>query len=267
MEDLPAKRQHADEPSQSRPRRLKPPVLRKQHSVHELVPLIAASNSMPAVVVDPAAFAIMSLHAHLCTDEVIGWMAGRLADTLIEIKAAFPVKALAHENGRINVEMDPEHALQVRCEIEDKGLVIVGWYHSHPTFEATPSLMDIENQVSYQDISLGHFIGGIMSPYLSAHKMEGLFTIFHVKKNSEERKRNGHHPPYAVKFSVTGAEVEKECVQQARELVKEYRGHRRFVQLEKRWKKGIKIGEKIVKALECCGYNKSQVEEIKAELI
>ena len=53
-------------------------------------------------------------------------MGGTITDDLIEIKGAFPVNAIAHENGRINVEMDVEHALMVRTEIETLGMNIVG---------------------------------------------------------------------------------------------------------------------------------------------
>ena len=48
--------------------------------------------------------------------------------------------------------------------------------------------MDIANQISYQDISTQLFLGGIISPYYSTQKLEGLFTIFHIKKNNEEFK-------------------------------------------------------------------------------
>jgi hypothetical protein len=46
--------------------------------------------------------------------------------------------------------MDPESEIMARIEFAERGLTVVGWYHSHPTFEPTPSIRDIENQVNYQ---------------------------------------------------------------------------------------------------------------------
>lgn len=46
--------------------------------------------------------------------------------------------------------MDPVSEMAAREVFEQKGLHVVGWYHSHPTFEPEPSIRDIENQTSYQ---------------------------------------------------------------------------------------------------------------------
>jgi proteasome lid subunit RPN8/RPN11 len=34
----------------------------------------------------------------------------------------------------MNVEMDPEHQVQLVTQINDKNMRVVGWYHSHPHF-------------------------------------------------------------------------------------------------------------------------------------
>ena len=34
--------------------------------------------------------------------------------------------------------------------LRQKGLRVVGWYHSHPVFRPEPSLRDIENQQNFQ---------------------------------------------------------------------------------------------------------------------
>ena len=49
--------------------------------------------------------------------------------------------------------------------MKGKGMKCVGWYHSHPTFAAIPSRIDLENQSSYQKLVGGPFVGGIVSPY------------------------------------------------------------------------------------------------------
>lgn len=50
--------------------------------------------------------------------------------------------------------MDPVSEMAAREVFEQKGLHVVGWYHSHPTFEPEPSIRDIENQTSYQVIPM-----------------------------------------------------------------------------------------------------------------
>lgn len=40
--------------------------------------------------------------------------------------------------------------LEIQMEIEKLGLSLLGWYHSHPTNPAMPSLRDCDNQLEYQ---------------------------------------------------------------------------------------------------------------------
>lgn len=68
--------------------------------------------------------------------------------------------------------MDPEDQIAKIEEITKAGLRVVGWYHSHPTFPATPSTVDIYNQVLQQHAHReeGHaaaepYVAAIISPY------------------------------------------------------------------------------------------------------
>ena len=69
-----------------------------------------------------------------------------------------------------NVEMDPSSEMEMRNQIHDANLQVVGWYHSHPYFQPDPSLVDIHNQSSYQqlfrdeDFRDDPFIGVIVGP-------------------------------------------------------------------------------------------------------
>ncbi|KAF8920492.1 hypothetical protein BGZ58_004318, partial [Dissophora ornata] len=96
----------------------------------------------------------MDFHAHLMTAEIIGFLAGEwcAATRTIHIKAIFPCRSLPTGQNHVNVEMDPTSEFEVRQEIEKRNMRIVGWYHSHPTFTPDPSLVDIENQTSYQSL-------------------------------------------------------------------------------------------------------------------
>lgn len=51
----------------------------------------------------------------------------------------------------VNVEMDPESEVAVSINISERGLSVVGWYHSHPHFQNNPSLVDVENQTRFQN--------------------------------------------------------------------------------------------------------------------
>ena len=66
--------------------------------------------------------------------------------------------------------MDPESEMRAREVFEEKGLQVVGWNHSHPKFEPSPSVRDIENQSSYQvrKITLKDMLANI----------QGLQTLF-----------------------------------------------------------------------------------------
>ena len=48
--------------------------------------------------------------------------------------------------------MDPVSQVTARNSIAAHGLKVVGWYHSHPTFQPDPSVTDIENQGNYQQL-------------------------------------------------------------------------------------------------------------------
>ena len=52
------------------------------------------------------------------------------------------------------MELDPASEVMVRDRMAHEGYLAVGWYHSHPTFLATPSRKDVENQGNYQVASM-----------------------------------------------------------------------------------------------------------------
>ena len=46
--------------------------------------------------------------------------------------------------------MDPVSQTQASEDLAHRGLAVVGWYHSHPTFAPIPSVRDIETQTKFQ---------------------------------------------------------------------------------------------------------------------
>ncbi|KAJ1984892.1 hypothetical protein H4R34_000343 [Dimargaris verticillata] len=121
------------------------------------------------------AFLGMDFHAHLMQSEIIGFLAGKWdpATKQLDIQYAFPCRALQSpgQNASVNVEMDPTSELEVRQQIRDYDLQVVGWYHSHPCFLPDPSLVDLENQCNYQTLFRNPndmaepFVGAIVGPY------------------------------------------------------------------------------------------------------
>lgn len=103
----------------------------------------------------------MSVHSHIHRNEVIGFVSGHYIKSnimrgqtnqrdIIIIQETVPCQATEFDgNSNVdyskNVEMHPESA-QIRAkEIEQKGLNLLGWYHSHPKFEVNPSHVDVVN--------------------------------------------------------------------------------------------------------------------------
>lgn len=113
----------------------------------------------------------MDFHSYLAHTEIIGLLGGKfdVKERCLEVQCTFPCKSTstgiqvnyAPELGLIiefhltailrnQCEMDPESEMRAREVFAEKGMTVVGWYHSHPTFEPNPSVRDIENQSSYQ---------------------------------------------------------------------------------------------------------------------
>ena len=92
----------------------------------------------------------------------------------------------------VDVELDPVAELAVREIISNLGLVVVGWYHSHPLFQPDPSVTDINNQQQYQALmkdeksGLEPFIGLIVSTYdVKLPSVESHHQWFHTRPYSD----------------------------------------------------------------------------------
>jgi protein MYSM1 len=126
-----------------------------------------------AVSMSPDALLVMDFHAHLSTCEVIGLLGGTFDATSkqLSIVAAYPCRRAQGSDSSTSVELDAESQVEVACAMEERGLIPVGWYHSHPVFEPRPSAKDNENQRNYQALcrdtttGLEPWVGAIVGPY------------------------------------------------------------------------------------------------------
>lgn len=128
------------------------------------------------VSVSSRAMLLLEFHSHLAHTEVIGLLGGSWCaqEGRLKVQLAYPCKSTSTE---VQCEMDPVSEMNAREEFAKRGLVVVGWYHSHPTFVTYPSIRDIENQAAYQELFrqecpdlqgnswVEPFIGIIVNPY------------------------------------------------------------------------------------------------------
>eukprot|EP00002_Diphylleia_rotans_P020806 TRINITY_DN4039_c0_g2_i6.p1 TRINITY_DN4039_c0_g2~~TRINITY_DN4039_c0_g2_i6.p1 ORF type:complete len:679 (+),score=109.33 TRINITY_DN4039_c0_g2_i6:158-2194(+) len=152
------------------------------------------------------ALILADFHAHLSTSEIIGFLAGKWdpESRHIEVFESYPCKSLDVEQDNVNVEMDPTSAHEVREAITDAGLSVVGWYHSHPTFQPDPSIRDVENQTCYQHLCRDErndtepFVGLIVGPYDSRlPSCQSATNWFYVGTAYENKGR-----PMALEYDV-----------------------------------------------------------------
>lgn len=227
-------------PPRTRPRRHHSRPLEHPHS---LIPLISQTHPTPCTV-SRSALIHMNLHALLCESEVIGWLAGVADEEQVRIVKAFPVKAQGEtENPNMNVEMDPLAAVAVQDDILLQDLQIVGWYHSHPKFANTPSILDIESQVKQQQTARGKFLGAIVSPFWSASLPP--LCLFTVEEDLDHLSTYNHFPPCAVRFSLFGETGRDLILEIAKQLIETYSEHPQRVSLDAKWSKGKTYGEKV----------------------
>ncbi|KAJ1920441.1 hypothetical protein H4219_001278 [Mycoemilia scoparia] len=137
-----------------------------------LIPCATYTELFPEpfkVFIDSEVMFLVDLHSHMASTEIIGLLGGKYDDKnkTLHILSAFPCKSTSTT---IQCEMDPSSEIEAREGFYKLGYQAVGWYHSHPTFAPNPSVRDIHNQTSYQDLcKLGNgtepFVGIILTPF------------------------------------------------------------------------------------------------------
>lgn len=137
------------------------------------------------VVVAPQVLITMDYHSHLSVAEVIGLLGGRFdaESKKLHVLSIFPCRSIGT---RKECEMDPISEMEAVAQFASLDLMPVGWYHSHPTFEPSPSCRDIETQTMYQVLfshtadSAEPFLGFIVSPFLKSSKGRSVIECIHL---------------------------------------------------------------------------------------
>ncbi|XP_035509743.1 histone H2A deubiquitinase MYSM1 [Morone saxatilis] len=140
------------------------------------------------VIVCAETLLIMDMHAHVSRGEVIGLLGGTFneEEAVLKICAAEPCNSVSTG---LQCEMDPLSQTQACDVLSSLGFSVVGWYHSHPSFNPNPSVRDINTQDQFQSyFSRGGapFIGMIVSPYDPANRSPHSQTTCLLVKESQE---------------------------------------------------------------------------------
>ena len=147
---------------------------------HVLVELTSFTNQgklQPFLVsVHTSAVVVMDVHCSLTSSEVVGYLGGywdvnnngkfdaqhkneeRLAvrcvimwklihslSTVLTVKQSYPCLSRLGD-----VKRGQACEIGIAQEMERHGLVLVGWYHSHPLSSPSPTVLDIDAQLEYQ---------------------------------------------------------------------------------------------------------------------
>lgn len=176
--------------------------------------------SQPFIVtVETEVLLVMDCHAHLSSYEIIGLLGGTwdAASRNLMVLDAYPCRRAAGSDARTSVELDPESEVEARAVMDQKSQRCIGWYHSHPTFEPTPSQKDCDNQRNYQAYcrdehsNLEPYVGFIVGPYdMQLPTPRSQLSCFMVQQ------RNNQLLPFQVRYttcssspSITDASCEK----------------------------------------------------------
>ncbi|XP_046438760.1 histone H2A deubiquitinase MYSM1-like [Daphnia pulex] len=163
-------------PQKQKPKKRTKPQL-EEKSPFQLVPCLNFGGEKEApfsVQLSVEALVVIDLHSHTCTTEIIGLLGGHIypgsdkSPATLSIEAAQPCRSQATNH---QCEMCPISQTEGSEELRSRGLEIVGWYHSHPTFPALPSLRDLNTQNEFQQWFSRQdapFVGLIVNPFSSS---------------------------------------------------------------------------------------------------
>lgn len=153
------------------------------------------------------ALLLVDFHCHLTDGEVTGYLSGSwdFSTHCLTILQAFPCRSRLGDKKRSALVEE-----EIRTNMEQRNLTLVGWYHSHARTAAHPTIKDIENQLDYQiamkgesDTSYTPCVGLICSPYDKNNSgAESSMQLFWVMPPPEYRPYE-YGRPMQMLFSAT----------------------------------------------------------------
>ncbi|KAI8389413.1 hypothetical protein BD560DRAFT_381551 [Blakeslea trispora] len=215
-----------------------------------------ASHAPFSVTITSNSLLVMEFHSHLASAEIIGLLGGRFiqnetsGEKELEVVYVFPCRSTSTGT---QCEMDPDSEMEAREVFEKRGLKVVGWYHSHPTFDPEPSIRDIQNQLSYQCLfrdetsGVEPFIGTIITPYNAGLSEKSQFQFFHVGKRWSPDK--AYRLPFACsKKIVQSNQVSNDIMDTFKDLLCQYRTYDKRIDLNSNYGTMTRL-EKLLRSL------------------
>jgi protein MYSM1 len=153
---------------------------------------------------------LMDFHAHTSLTEVMGLVAGTWnpAKNILTISHYEPCRNIA--SSATHCDMCPISQSKAAELIHSRGLDVLGWFHSHPTFAPEPSQQDLDTQ---QDVQLWigsktPCLGVILSPF-STH---GALIASPFRCMVVDKKENfeDQYVPYKFQVELVSNEVDIE---------------------------------------------------------
>ncbi|XP_028392985.1 MPN domain-containing protein-like [Dendronephthya gigantea] len=196
---------------------------------------------------------LMDLHCHLTTGEVVGYLGGYWDRDKhsIQIVQAFPVKCRFANQKNADVVQE-----EIRLAMRVRGLTLVGWYHSHPTYQPDPSVRDIAAQQHYQacikveKTSYEPCVGFIVSPYdphLSSR--ESLIKAFWVHITSNPGTQT-FSLPMELSYSIEPSGLlTDDLLTEMRHICSYYKGSPDAVNFAECWLTGVSFLDKVKASL------------------
>lgn len=169
-------------------------------TISKLQPFLLTISSNAMLVAD--------LHCHLTFTEVCGYFGGSwdINTHTLTISKAYPglnSKYDRHKAGGVEDE--------IKAQMQKDDLIVVGWYHCHPRFQAVPTLRDCDTQLDFQikmrgptEVTYTPIIGSIFSPYYPENKtLESESLAYWVTPPPEGKQTMEYGRPMTMLFTIS----------------------------------------------------------------
>ncbi|KAK3795631.1 hypothetical protein RRG08_025682 [Elysia crispata] len=195
---------------------------------------------------------LMDFHCHLTKSEVVGYLGGRwdCQRQHLSIEQAFPAKCRLGDKDRSTIVED-----EIRRSMCQKGMMVVGWYHSHPTCPPDPSLRDLDCQMAYQLRMRGSgaiylpCVGFILSPFEKfPPKQDSKIQAYWVMPNLEH-PTSFNIPMHVTHSVVRDVSLTEDLLADMKSLCEFYSGAVDKIRLREQWGEAITYMDKIKASL------------------
>lgn len=100
--------------------------------------------------IEPEALKITTMHAEAAyPEECCGALLGTVTASDRHVSEVLPLDNCSREERRRRFVIDPEAYRMAERRATDRGLVLIGFYHSHPDHPARPSAYDLEHALPW----------------------------------------------------------------------------------------------------------------------